>query len=107
MGKIVDYEIKKLCSDRVSSIQQSKTKDSICCFPWDEIRTEIAEHCPVLYSLLLNCTNTDIEKSQHIICTIVCMICKFHRSNMSLLQRLVSTLLYAGHVGTGVCLSHT
>lgn len=95
----------KLCSDTVSSIQQSKKKESISVFPWEELSAEIREHCPTLYNLLISCTTTTStrQNQQQLICTIVCMLCKFRRSNMSLLQRLVSALLYASHVGTEVC----
>ena len=104
IGKIVEYEIKKLCSDSTNSVQRSKRKQNICNFPWASIRSEIMEYCPTLYSLLLSSTTTKAirHNQMHVISVVVCMLCKFRRSNMSLLQRMVSTLLYAGHVGTAV-----
>lgn len=105
MEKVIQYELKKLCSDDANSVQQSKEKEKICNFPWKEVIAEIIKYCPTLYKLLLSGTTTKAvrQNRQHLICTIVCMLCKFRKPNMSLLQRLVSTLLYASHAGTGVC----
>ena len=36
------------------------------------------------------------------LCVILCLLSKYHYGQMSLLQRLVSAILYAGHSGTMV-----
>ena len=104
-GKILRYEIKTLCSDKISSVQRSNSKDSLPQFPWRVILEEAMEHCPTLFNLLFQSTMTKKARPNqlHVITVIICMLSKFHRSNMSLLQRLISILLYAEHVGTIVC----
>ena len=101
-GKMLRYELKVLCSDKVGSIQ---SKDSLPNFPWRMVLEEAMEHCPTLFSLLFE--NTAIKKVRpnqlHVVSVIICMLCKYHHSSMSLFQRLVSVLLYAEHVGTIVC----
>jgi hypothetical protein len=105
IGKLLQYELKKICSDNANSILQSKDKEHISKLPWNEILAEIVKYCPTLFFLLTKCTTTSHSKfnQQHLVCTIVCMLCKFRRSNMSLLQRVVTTLLYSSHAGSMVC----
>ena len=105
MGKAISYEIKTLCSNRVNSVLKSKDRLHLSKFPWTDVVNEIIEHCPLLFSLLFATTKTKAEKPSRLnfICAIVCMLAKFHNSNMSLLQRLITVILYAGHTGTAVC----
>ena len=106
VGKVVQFEVKKLCSDRVNSLQQSNSEDHIANFPWNKLFFEITENCPTLLSLLLHVTSTKREtkrvRQNNLTVVVVCMLSKFHHLRMSIFQRLISVLLYAGHVGTMV-----
>ena len=95
VGKIVLYNIKKLCLDQVNSVLKSKKKEDICDFPWCEILDECLKHYLTLLSLLLKSTTTKTTRQNqaHFVCAVICMLAKFHRSNMSLLQKLISMLL--------------
>ena len=107
LGKVILYELKLLCSNRVQSVQRAKDEKSISHFPWDEMIKEMTDHCPMLVNLLLVSTETRPAKSnqKYIICAIICMLCKFRCRSMALFQKLISMLLYAGHVGTKVCIT--
>lgn len=105
IGSLLRYEVKKLCSQNVNSIQRSKESGSIHNFPWDEILKEAKRNCPTLTKLLIavSTTKTPRRNQMYLISTIICMLCKHRCSRMSLFQRLISVLLYSGHVGTKVC----
>ena len=90
-----------MCSDNTGSSQRSKDKKQTSDFPWQNVLQEVKEHCSTLVGILQTCTVTKSKRNNaHIICAIVCMLCTFRWSNMSLFQRLISTILYAGHTGT-------
>ena len=105
VGKLVNQELRKICSDTVQSIQMSRKKEDMNAFPLQPILEETATYCPTLFSILKNCTRSTCLRPNEdiVICTIVCILCKFRRSSMSLFQRAVSALLYASHAGTSVC----
>ena len=104
IGKIIKFEVKTLCTDGVNSIQRSADKEDIVKFPWKKVMEEAIEHCPMLLSFLFASTATKGIRSNQLyfISTIVCMLSKFHYSRMSLFQKLISAILYAGHAGTVV-----
>jgi hypothetical protein len=104
VGKILHYEIRRLCCESTNSVIKSKSKDHISIFPWTLLRNEISKYCPTFNALLLKSTATNSKRCNqtHLISVIVCMLCKFRCSDVSLLQRMVSALLYSGHVGTAV-----
>jgi hypothetical protein len=105
IGKLLRYEVQKLCSDKVNSIQRSDSKEGLLNFSFHAIMEEALEYCPTLFTLLHECTRTkkDHPNQMHIVGVIICIICKYRCSSMSLFQRLISSLLHAEHVGTKVC----
>ena len=104
IGKIIKFEVKTLCCDRVNSVQRSASNEDITHFPWKKVMDEAIEHCPMLLSFLFASTATKAVRLNqlHFICTIVCMLSKFHYNRMSLFQKVISAILYAGHAGTVV-----
>lgn len=58
IGKQLKYELKKLATMNVNSIQRSSNKSDIVHFPWVTIYSEVKEHCPILLSLLNTSTQT-------------------------------------------------
>lgn len=96
-GKLLKYEVRNLCSDKANSILKSKSKENVTKFPW-KVLEECISHCPSLTSLIFSCTKLKPNQS-HPVSVVVCLLAKFHGSNMSLLQRLVSLILYAATLG--------
>ena len=105
VGKLVNQELRKICSDTMQSIQKSRKKEDMNAFPLKPILEETATYSPTLFSIIKTCTrSTSLRPNEDIvICTIVFILCKFRRSSMSLFQRAVSALLHASHAGTSVC----
>lgn len=56
---------------------------------------ELKKHAPMLYKLLSSCTKT-IKDSTSIIGLCASVIFKFRHSSMSLVQWMLSTVLFAG-----------
>ena len=101
IGLMLRYEVKKLCSNKVNLIQRSKASGS---FPWEDIFEEANVNCPTLTNLLLALTSTKSLRGNrvYLVCAIIRML--YRCSRMSLFQKLISVLLYSGHVGTTVFL---
>ena len=54
LGKIIRYELKKLCSKKCNSLLRSRHKEHIHTFPWDGLYQEflvIVLHCLVCWHL--------------------------------------------------------
>ena len=104
VGKVIKCEIKKMCSTKTDSILNSKDKKHISDFPWESVKKEITQVCPALHTILQPATTSNVERSHQdeFITVLVAMLCKFRCSHMSLLQRMVSVLLFSSHTGTMV-----
>ncbi len=101
LGVNLRRELALMCSDKVESILQSQ---DLKCFTWDKLLLEVSEHSPILYSILQSCTHT--RRPRHNRNGIIGMCCaillKFRYGKMSLVQRMVSLILYAGSSGKQV-----
>ena len=62
IGKQIKFEIKKLCTDQVNSVQKSLNRNDIAEFPWVTVYSEIKEHCPMLLNFLRASTDTATER---------------------------------------------
>ena len=58
LGSQIKYEVKRLCSERVNSIQRSLDCDNVVNFPWSTIMEEAKEHCPLLLKFIYADTTT-------------------------------------------------
>ena len=123
-GKQIKFEIKRLCTARVNSIQKSSDRRHVIQFPWVTIIEEAKEHCPSLLTLLYASTKTEMlrfgcmpvcvisfylcYRPNHLqfLCAVICLLSKFHNDHMSLFQKLISAILFEGHCGTMVSLFH-
>ena len=103
IGKFAEYEL-KICSSSVNSILRSQCNKHLHVFPWREVFTDCIQHCPCLTTILLSVTASKIDhpNRKKIVSMIICILAKFRCSKMSLLQRLLSALLFSSHVGTSV-----
>lgn len=102
MGRLMKYELNRLCSRQANSILRSRNRSDVINFPWVQVLEEVNEHCPLLLRFLNAITATKKIRSNHLhfMVTIVCLMVKYKNSHMSLFQKLVSSILYAGHSGT-------
>ena len=103
VGQLIRKEISELCSNRVCSIQRSSDVKPLQRFSWDAIVNEATEHAPNLVQLLMECTKKDrkrktsIASQKRIVGMCISLLCKHHNHKMSLVQKLLGLVLYAGH----------
>ena len=104
LGGLVCSEVAKLCSLKVNSILRLPI-ESFEKFSWKTLFTELEEYAPVLYFILTCATKT--KRKRHadpeiIIGTIIAILCKHRCSTLSLLQKLMSVVLYSSHTAKQV-----
>lgn len=101
-GKEVHKEIRLMASE---SFLCSQSKDDLKEFKWDRLHAELSHKAPVLLSILLDATKTRVPRpNSHIVVgTCVAILLKHRNPKMSLLQRIISLVLYAGHTSKQVC----
>ena len=93
-----------MCSDKVNSILTSQSESDMKTFRWKNLMSKLSENAPVFLSLLQSLLGqeTHINRDAIIgICT--AMLLKYRYSKMSLVQIILSIILYAGHSGKEVC----
>lgn len=96
IGHTVNKEVAVMCSDKFASILRSKPIEN---FEFGAVIRELESQALILLSLLKNClkTRTPMPNCSVIITMIVALICKHRNPSCSLLQRMISLILYAGH----------
>lgn len=100
LGKIMKVELHNLCSN---SILLNKEREALPIFSWDDITHELKLKSPLLHAVLESCLPKAMgHDSQVIIGTCICVLAKSRRFSASLLQRVVSLILYQGHAGKQV-----
>ena len=101
---LINKELKYLCSDRVNFILQSNSIDS---FTWKKLIDELKHYSPTLFGFLHACVKTKAssrQKNSDTVLGICAAILLKHRYfKMSLVQKILSIVLYAGHAGKQVC----
>ena len=106
IGKLVYKELRALCSDNTASVLRSpSTQQALATFEWATLISELDKHAPVFLHILRSCTITKKPRDN---CDAVIGMCaaillKHRFSEMSLVQRIISMILYAGHSGKHVC----
>ena len=89
-----------LCSN---SVLLNKDREALSRFSWDDITQELKLKSPLLHAMLESCLPKAMGLDiQVIIGTCICVLAKSRRSSASLLQRVVSLILYQGHAGKQV-----
>lgn len=101
LTQIIRKEIKDLCSRRVMSVQRSRAPSTLKGFSWDTIVDEAAKYAPTLIELLTGCTQKSLKASKEnqksVIGVCLSLLCKYQNPKMTLFQRMLSLILYAGH----------
>ena len=94
-----------MCSRaNTNSILCNQSSDALNTFTWGKLHDELAERAPLLLTLLEMCTHTRKPRinRQAVIGLCAVILLKFRFSKMSLVQKIVSLILYAGHAGKQV-----
>ena len=96
--------IRTQCSDKADSILQSKATKAMEEFCWNDVIGEMKLRAPTLLSLLQSCTRTKKARRNMncVIGLIAALLCKHRRPSASLVQRLISVILYSGHASKRV-----
>jgi len=98
-------EVAKLCSEKTNSLLRCQSAEILSVFQWDELENEMNLHAPILTTLLRACCKTRVPRQNHqqLICLCVALMCKNRIPSMSLIHRVISIILYAGHSSKQVC----
>lgn len=99
LGLALQHELASLCSDMAESVLRDKHTQAIELFKWESVIEEMKCRAPTLLSLLESCTRTKTPRKNRVtvIGLVTAILCKHRRQTASLLQRLVSIVLYSGH----------
>ena len=104
MGEMIQKEVAMLCSNDFNSIM--KQKDVNCYKNIDaiigRINEEIATDAPILFSQACLKTKGPRTNTKELVAVVVSILCKHHRPEVSLLQKIFSLVLYVGHTSKQV-----
>ncbi len=97
-------EVSAICSDNYSTVMRDKNSEALIEFDFAKIIEEMELKTPTLLYFLQNClkANTPRGNEKAVLAIIASMIFKHRRSSCSLLQRIISLILYAGHTAKQV-----
>lgn len=98
---MLHQELRYLCSDRLNSVLRSSKVEE---FSWDILLDELKTHSPLYFAMIQGCTKTQTPRKNHDavvgMCTAILLKHKF--SKMSVVQKMISLILYGGHAGKQV-----
>ena len=96
-----------MCSNKVKSVLRSdKVLSKDLQFQWQMVVAELRIHAQTLLAILTESTCIPREKENRstVIGFCVAILLKYRYSKMSVLQRIISVILYAGHTSKMVIL---
>ena len=96
IGKLTRVE---LCSQKNVSVLRDHSTDMLTSFSWDGFEAELLSTAPVFVSILRACTETKQPRVNRTAVIGMCaaLILKHRFSEMSLIQKIISLVLYAGN----------
>lgn len=99
IGSILNKEVTAMCSNKFPSVMRCKPKQISVNINFTSIIKELESQAPTLLSIMKSCLKTKTPRGNVslVVAMITALICKHRRSSCSLLQRVVSLILYAGH----------
>ena len=101
IGRVLQSELAVMCSKGFGSILCSTSPKNLKSFSWHQVVAETQACTPTLLHLLQSCMRTKRgfykHKQKSIIGFLVSIMCKYQCQQMSLFQKMVSLVLYAGH----------
>ena len=103
-GTIIHRELKNMCTKKVNSILQQSSANAMEEFDWSKLINELKTHAPTFLKILEACTRTRHYRNNRLgiigVCTAILL--KFRYHHMSLVQKILSVVLQAGHSGKQV-----
>ena len=106
LGKMVQMEIKKLCSDDISTMLLNARSVELTSFSWESLLSEARTIAPTLSCLLDFSTRKKTSRSNHtsnaLIGFILSLLAKYNRPRVCLIQKIISIILNAGHTSKQV-----
>ena len=103
VGVRLQQELANLCSSEVLLGDHSK----LASFTWDLVLAAAKQHAPTLLEILQACSSKKKayqDRSKAVIGMCIAILCKHRQCNMSLVQKILSIILYAGHCSKMVCI---
>ena len=87
-----------MCSDATDSILKSAKKADLSTFSWEILWKEMSTHAPTFSSILTECTKTRANKHnrQAIMGICAAILLKHRFSQMSLVKKILSIILFNG-----------
>lgn len=104
LGQKLRNELASLCSEDANSILREQSPDALTGFSWGKLHDELEARAPTFLSLLEMCTHTRKPRCNRMAVIGMCavLLLKFRFVKMSLVQKVVSLILYADHSGKQV-----
>ena len=98
IGKLIRVELCKLCLQQSTSTLRDHSKSVLTGFSWDTLEVELLSTAPVLLSILRACTETKKPRNNRTAVIGMCaaLILRHRFTGMSLIQKMISLILYAG-----------
>ena len=101
MSQKIHLECKSLCSTSMKSVLRSGSAGDVKNFQWDTITKELRNRAPTLYSALYAaCRHSRKDKRKQSRCIIplaASLLLKRRNQFLCRAQKVLSTILYAGH----------
>ena len=99
LGNELAKEVRDMASDSGNSILQSQNPDHLERFTWDKLLGGLSMFAPVLKSLLSSATSAKVHHSSTdaVIGLCAAIFIKHCNSNVNLVQKINSLIVYAGH----------
>ena len=97
----------KMCSHKVDSILQRTS--ALSSFHWIDLMNELEAHAPTLLTVLNSATRIWCDRCNRDGAIGMCaaLLLKFRYNRTSLVQKVISTILYAGHSSKRVSMDIT
>ena len=88
-----------MCSEAANSILWNQSAEALNEFSWGKLCDELEARAPTFFSLFEMCTHTRKPRCNRmgVIGMCAALLMKYRFAKMSLVQKVVSLLLYAGH----------
>ena len=92
-------EINTMCSDQTNSLLMGQTPECLKNFTWKKFELELDKYAPTLSCLFRSCfaTKAPRQNRTYMLCTCASLMLRNRHPTMSLLQKLISVILYSGH----------
>ena len=100
--------MKVMVSDKVNSILRSQSANELKPFDWNLLIEELTLHAPYLLNILTGITKTNTPRTNQSAIIGVCtaILLKHRYNRMSLVQKILSIVLYSGHASKQVTITH-